>query len=164
MRKKTLIIFFSWLMVLSTMAIIYIFSEENAEKSAQTSSGVIKDVLDVFLPEEDITQEVIKKYQLPFRKVAHFGIFMLLGFCFANAYCNTIRIKSIFNYLISFGSTALYAMFDEAHQNFSKGRGPSPMDVFIDSFGGLVGIASFAIFIYFYNRIINKKSVIDGFF
>lgn len=140
-------------MVISSMLMIFNFSEENAEASTETSAGVIKDVLDVFIPEEEITDEVIKKFQFPFRKAAHFGIFMLLGFCFANAYRNTIRIKLLCSYLFSLGSVIAYASFDEIHQSFTVGRGPSFKDVLIDSSGGLIGICLFAIMIFLINKI-----------
>ena len=157
MKKRIIIIIMSWAMVLASMIIIFNFSEESAEASAKTSSGVVKDVLDVFMPEEEITEEVVKRYQFPFRKAAHFGIFMLLGFCFANAYKNTISFKLIYSYLISFGSSCIYASFDELHQSFSEDRGPSFKDVLIDSSGGLVGVCLFALMIYLYDKYYIKK-------
>ena len=144
-------------MVLASMLMIFIFSEESGEQSAETSGGVIKDVLDVFMPEEDITEEVIKKYQFPFRKIAHFGIFMLLGFCLANAFRNTINLKLIYTYIFSFGSVVLYASLDELHQELSVNRGPSFKDVLIDSLGGLVGVCLFALMIYLFNKVYIKK-------
>lgn len=156
-KKRILFIILSWLLVFATMLIIYNFSEQNADKSAQTSGGVVKDVLDVVMPEEEITEEVIKKYQTPFRKLAHFGIFMLLGFSLANAYRFTINMKSMYVYLISWGTTILYAIFDELHQGYIEGRGPQLKDVIIDSFGGLIGICSFALMIYVFNKFYNKK-------
>ena len=157
MNRKAVIIILSWLMVFFTMLIIYSFSEENAKSSAQTSGGVVKDVLDVFLPEDEITDELVKKYQFPFRKLAHFGIFMLLGFSFANAFKNSLSINDIYGYVFSFLGVIAYATFDEFHQNFTEGRGPSAIDVLIDSAGGLVGILIFFIMIFTVKKIMNKK-------
>lgn len=141
------------------MVMIFCFSSEDAEKSSQTSSGVIEDVLDIVLPKDEITPEVIKKYQFPFRKAAHFGIYMLLGFCFANAFEVSIRKKWYISYAFSLISGVIYSITDEWHQNFSAGRGPSFKDVLIDSAGVLVGILFFAAFTYFYNKIKDKKPI-----
>ena len=144
-------------MVFFTSLIIYNFSTESGDKSTITSGSVVKDVLEVILPEEEVTDEVVKKYQPPFRKLAHFGVFMLLGFAFANAYRNTLNVKLIFSYLFAFGSTVIYAVLDEFHQSFSLERGPSIKDVLIDSSGGLVGICLFAFMIAVFNIITTKK-------
>lgn len=141
--KQKIIVACSWLCVVLTMLMIFIFSEENAEKSTQTSSSVIENVLDIVMPKEEITPEVVKKYQFPFRKAAHFGIYMLLGFCLANAFDATIRKKWYFSYPSAIILGAFYAVLDEWHQNFSDGRGPSAKDVLIDSAGIVVGVLIF---------------------
>lgn len=158
MKSKIAIIVTSWLMVLATMIIIFNFSAETAEESTQTSGGVIKDILEIVLPEEEITDEVVKKFQLPIRKIAHFCIFMLLGFCFANAFKNSLKLKLIFNYALSFASVILYASLDEFHQSFVADRGPSIKDVLIDSSGGLAGILIFILMIYVFNVFKNKTT------
>ena len=141
--KNKLIVIFSWLLVLASMLMIYNFSAENAEKSTATSEGVIVQILDIFMEKEEITPPVIIKYQFPIRKVAHFGIYMLLGFCMLSAFEKTFKIKIWLNIVFSMISSVLYAISDEIHQNFSAGRGPSPKDVLIDSAGALCGILIF---------------------
>ncbi len=157
MKKRIIILVASWLMVFATMLMIYNFSEEDAKASSETSGSVVEDVLDVFLPSEDITDELVKKYQFPFRKLAHFGIFMLLGFCFANAYRNTIKLKQIYIYTLSFFSVIIYASLDEIHQGFTAGRGPAFKDVLIDSSGGLVGIGLFAVMMLIFYSYSKRK-------
>lgn len=156
--KNKIILIASWLCVAITMLIIFGFSSQNAEKSTETSSSVIEDVLDVVLPEEEITPELVKKYQFPVRKAAHFGIYMLLGFCLVNAFEHTVKKKWYISYPCSLIVAALYAISDEWHQSFSDGRGPSAADVLIDSSGALVGIIVFLIFISLYSYIIKKKN------
>ena len=141
--KNKIIIIFSWLLVLASMLMIYNFSAENAEKSTTTSGGVVVQILDIFMEKEEITPPVIKKYQFPIRKAAHFGIYMLLGFCMLSAFEKTFKIKIWLNIVFSMISSVLYAISDEIHQNFSAGRGPSPKDVLIDSAGALCGILFF---------------------
>lgn len=141
--KNKIIIIFSWLLVLASMLMIYNFSAENAETSTATSEGVVVQILDIFMDKEEITPPVIKKYQFPIRKAAHFGIYMLLGFCMLSAFEKTFKIKIWLNIVFSLISCVLYAISDEIHQNFSAGRGPSPKDVLIDSAGALCGILIF---------------------
>ncbi len=141
--KNKIIIIFSWLLVLASMLMIYNFSAESAEKSTTTSGGVVVQILDIFMDKEEITPPVIKKYQFPIRKAAHFGIYMLLGFCMLSAFEKTFKIKIWLNIVFTLISCVLYAISDEIHQNFSAGRGPSPKDVLIDSTGALCGILIF---------------------
>ncbi len=156
MRNKS-ILALSWVCVALTMIMIFCFSSQNAEKSTETSSSVIENVLDIVMPEEEITPEVVQKYQFPFRKAAHFGIYMLLGFCLANAFQITIKNKWFISYPSSLMVSILYAISDEWHQNFSEGRGPSAKDVFIDSTGAFLGLFVFLLFIYIYSLIKAKK-------
>ena len=140
------------------MVMIFCFSAQNAEKSTKTSSSVVENVLDIVMPKEEITPEVVKKYQFPFRKAAHFGIYMLLGFALANAFKYTLKKKWYISYIASALVSILYAISDEWHQGFSEGRGPSPKDVLIDSSGAILGILLFVAFTYIYFYIIKKIS------
>ncbi len=157
MKNKILIVVTSWLMVLATMIIIFNFWEQSADKSAETSGGVIKDILETVLPDEEITDEVVKKFQPPIRKIAHFCIFMLLGFCLANAFQRSFNLKAIIMYALSFASVTLYAGLDEFHQSFVAERGPSIKDVLIDSSGGLTGILIFVLMIFILKKIDTVK-------
>jgi hypothetical protein len=51
----------------------------------------------------------------------------------------------------------LYAASDELHQMFSDGRSPQVRDVCIDSAGVLTGVLVTLLFLYFYERAIDKK-------
>ena len=157
MRIKTLKIIVSWLMVIATMLIIYSFSGETAQESTKTSGGIIEAILKLFLPNENVTVDLIARLQHPIRKLAHFSIFALLGFTLANAFKITFKIKLIFNYLLSLASVIIYASTDELHQGLIDGRGPSFKDVLIDSFGGLTGILVFALMLFIFNKLITKK-------
>ena len=167
--KKTIILVVSWACVVLTMIIIFCFSAQNREESRETSSGVIKDVLSIVMPEEEITTDVVKKYQFPFRKAAHFSIYMILGFALANAFEYTLNKMWYFSYPCSVFVSALYAISDEWHQGFSEGRGPSAFDVLIDTAGALFGVLFFAAFVYLYFRLTlkilvyrkNKRSIAE---
>ena len=158
--KSKIILSLSWICVVLTMAMIFFFSSEDSKKSTQTSTDVIEDVLDIVLPKDEITPTVVEKFQFPFRKIAHFGIFMLLGFCLSNAFNVTIKNKWYISYPCALVSGILYAISDEWHQNFSLGRGPSFKDVLIDSAGVAVGIGCFVLFLFVLNHLKNKKPII----
>lgn len=144
-------------MVVSTMLIIYNFSGETAQESTETSGGVINSILEIFLPKDKITEDLIIKFQNPIRKLAHFTIFALLGFCSANAFNNSFEFNSKFKYLLSFLLAVVYSIFDEFRQNFVENRGPSIKDVFIDSLGGLFGMFLYIFMIYIINKSASKK-------
>ena len=157
MTKKVVVIVLSWLLVLATMLIIYNFSSETSTKSSKTSSQVVVQVLDVVMEKEDITPPVVKKFQIPFRKLAHFGIFMLLGFCMYSAYEKSFKIKLWINAVLSLVSCVLYAISDEFHQKFTDGRANSIKDVLIDSSGSCIGILLFIGLNFVYIKYLNKK-------
>ena len=157
MKKKIIIIVFSWVLVLLTMLIIYNFSSEGSKETMQTSESLIVDVLSIFVGEEKITPELIAESQFAFRKLAHFTLYMLLGFCLSNAFRATIKIKLRYSYIFSFIASVVYASLDETHQAFTN-RTASLKDVLIDSSGALCGIIAFAIFYFIFELIESKKT------
>lgn len=156
--KNKVIIVTSWLLVLITMIIIFSFSGQNATQSSQTSEGVVVEILGIVMDKEEITPPIVQKFQFPIRKLAHFGIYMLLGFCVMNAFYNSFKLKIWINILLSIGVSAIYSSLDEWHQVFSAGRGPGIVDVLIDTGGATVGVCLFSIFILLVNKKVNKKS------
>ncbi len=154
---KKAIITVSWLTVLATMVIIFCFSQENMEKSAQTSSSVTEEILEIVLPKEEVTPQKVAEFHPTMRTIAHFGIFMLLGFCLANAFRATLKIKPIFNYILAIIASILYAIIDEIHQKFT-GRAPEVKDVLIDSLGAMIGAMLFVAIFYLLKRLLKNKN------
>ena len=157
MNKKTFVIISSWLLVFVVMLMIFNFSSENAEQSTETSKDVVVQVLDVVMDKEEITPPVVQKYQVPIRKLAHFGIYMLLGFCMYNAFDKSFKLKFWLNMLLATVACIIYAISDEFHQNFSANRGPAITDVLIDSSGAVLGIILFFLFNLIYFKIFLVK-------
>ena len=157
MKNKTKIIF-SWFLVGITMLIIFNFSDQSSQTSSETSEDVVVQFLDVFMEKEDITPPLVQKFQFPVRKVAHFSIYMLLGFCMINALEQSFKTKRALNIILSIGVCFLYAISDEIHQNFSAGRGPDFVDVIVDVCGSIIGTTLFLLFFIFYNKFTHKKS------
>lgn len=156
MVKKIKIIL-SWLFVIAAMTMIFNFSAQSSTQSSTVSHGVVVEVLDVVMDKEDITDELVAKVHFPVRKMAHFGIYMLLGFTLLNAFSVTVPVNLLINSLISFAFSVIYAISDEIHQGYSEGRGPSAVDVIIDSFGALIGILLLVVVIVLNKKITSKK-------
>ena len=75
------------------------------------------------------------------RKLAHFSEYALLGFSLMLHITRvqkkiTVRLP----WLWAWGIGTLYAATDEFHQGFVAGRGPSVVDVTIDSAGVIAGL------------------------
>jgi VanZ family protein len=124
---------------------IFCFSAENAEKSTQTSAGVIEDVLDAVLPEDEVTPELVNKLQFPFRKMAHFGEFFILSLEI-NLLIITIKKYQIKRVWVQLLIGLAVAIVDELLQ-LLVGRGAMVKDVLID-FGGVVSITLIILIIY----------------
>lgn len=73
------------------------------------------------------------------RKLAHFGIFLLLGFAAALGLRNWVQPGWLQVLLALLSSTGV-AAFDEFHQMLTADRTPLFQDVMLDTAGALVGI------------------------
>lgn len=123
----------------STVA-IFLFSSQTGSDFARVSSGVHKALNFISL---------FKFF--PIRKVAHFSLYFLL-FLLINSFVNNYVRSNIKCYIISFVVSVLYAISDEYHQTFIAGRSGCIKDVFIDTFGVLMALLVYNIFLYFRNK------------
>lgn len=156
--KSKLTIVFSWFLVVLTMIIIFNFSGQPAQQSSEVSEDVVVQILDIVMDKEDITPPVVQKFQFPVRKLAHFSIYMLLGFCMISAFEKTFKIKKYLNIIFSILASTVYAITDEIHQSFSFNRGPSFVDVLIDTSGAIAGTFIFILLMHLYKKFILNKS------
>ena len=154
----------SLVLVVLTAIMIFYFSSESGEQSTQTSNGVTTVVIEVTQPDYQTlpVEKQQERFQLTsaiVRKIAHFseffmlGLFSILALKFFELYKNR-KIK--FSYLFALIFSILYAASDEIHQIISDNRGPSFIDVLIDSSGSILAIL--AVFIVF--LLINKHQTI----
>lgn len=91
------------------------------------------------------------------RKIAHFSIYALLGFCImgcAATYKGSELIKFDINIIISF----LYACTDEWHQSFIPGRSAQFSDVCLDTLGALLGIMVILIALWIHEASAKRSS------
>ena len=118
------------ILTIATCIIIFIFSNQNGEKSGLTSREFVRKIVEITGITNNLNEtekeELIENCQFVVRKLAHFSIYTILG------------IKKQIGITLLFGW--LYATSDEFHQMFSNGRTASPKDVCIDTLGVLFGI------------------------
>ena len=148
MRNKKACIWFG--LTLLWMAVIFLFSSQNAADSSALSGGItewltklIHKEFHIFSP--SYQQEVLGRVSFFIRKTAHFTEYAILGFLFSGWLNSMVNLKGapIKRNIIVWILGTLYAVSDEIHQNFSDGRAPRCFDVCIDSVGVIAGILIF---------------------
>ena len=134
------------------MGVIFIFSHQPGNESAELSGGATQVLLKV-LETLNISIDGGTLHYI-IRKMAHFTIFFILG-CL---WYITFRSRDILPNTSAFTAFAIcvgYAFFDETHQYFIPGRACQMKDVIVDSAG-----AGCAIAIGWLLRASKKKAVI----
>ncbi len=134
------------ILAVAVMVYIFLLSNENAEQSSKTSSGLIEKIADTFVPSYK-TMTVVEKNEFVsslqdiVRKLAHISIFGALGVCvagFSATFRGSFWLKLLFCQLFS----SAYAFSDEYHQKFSGGRSFQYTDIAYDSVGAFAGIVA----------------------
>ena len=129
------------LVAICSIATMLYFSSRTAEISSQQSQMII-----------DIIKLIgIEPSSYFIRKLAHFTIFVIIGFC-VSMFIGSYDMNKIISTLLSFTLTTGYACIDEYIQTFIPGRNGSVNDVMIDTFGVIIGILLYNIIIYFINN------------
>lgn len=125
-----------WLPVVFWMCVIFLMS--TAEFSSRETSRIIEPIIRFLLPqmsgrEVDFIHAII-------RKCGHLGEYFVLGLLLFRAFGNRPAERPALTVMLySVIIIVLYAVSDELHQIFVVGRTPSPVDVGIDTAGGIIG-------------------------
>ena len=136
----------SLLLVIAVMVMIYCFSAQTGEESGEMSGQLTTWVLNLIIPDFESfspeRQEAIRStVGLLVRKLAHFSEYALLGFSLMLHVAQVQKKIAVrLPWLWAWGIGTLYAATDEFHQGFVAGRGPSVVDVMIDSSGVIAGV------------------------
>ena len=150
---------YHYIVLTVTFNIIFIFSAQDGEESSSISHKVTGFIVEIISKVKtlDINTklEYIQKLHLIIRKLAHFGIYTVVGFSFMGFMC-TFNMRNTHKIITSFGAGLIYAITDEIHQSFIPGRGPKTTDVLIDSAGVLTGIFLIIVFIIVSEKIENR--------
>lgn len=122
-----------------TVAMLYAIWQFSAQNSSETSALSGKLAWKVTSVAEKVLGRDLNvlKVEALLRKMAHFGVFMALGFGLAGIFVwqRKIPVPVI---VIMLGM--ICAVLDEFHQSFTPGRNPSGFDVMIDTAGVCVGM------------------------
>lgn len=141
-------------MILVTFFTIFNFSAQNGKESGNVSHKVTTVIVKVVVKNEASREKYIEKLEPVVRKLAHFSIYTVAGFAIMGMFC-TFDIKNKYKLIFSLLIGVAYAVSDEIHQMYTPGRGPSIIDVGIDSLGVLTGIFIMIILIILFENISN---------
>lgn len=139
-----------FVLAIAVMAVIFVFSSQNADKSSSASKGLTKVAVKMIDSEYDkrppaLQRELWKKASFIVRKLAHFSIYTVLGFCMSCAAGKRRLFSAASGGVVAFGF--LYALSDELHQMASEGRSCELRDMMIDTGGVIMGLLiSMAVF------------------
>ena len=132
-------------LMLAWMTIVFMFSNEPADTSQNTSLNTTERIVDTFAGNSVSKEEkmlIVEKLDPLVRKLAHFVLYTLGGVLIANFICTyNFADKKKLLYSICIG--VAYACTDEFHQLFVEGRGALITDVLIDSLGIAIGACVF---------------------
>ena len=146
------------LILIVTFYIIFNFSAQDGVESGNFSRKVTEIIINLLskFKNMDVSLRLhyIEMLHPIVRKLAHFSIYTVVGFSTMGFMC-TFDIRNIFKFITSICIGVSYAITDEIHQSFTPGRGPSPVDVCIDSVGVLTGIFILIILIILAKSIAN---------
>ena len=131
------------ILTIAIMCTVFYLSSQDAESSSDTSSLLTKLAVKLLYPQydsesDDIKREMWSKASFIVRKLAHFSIYAALGFCASVTVWKRKLISAKNSGVIVFGF--LYAVSDEFHQSFVKGRSCEFRDMMIDTCGVTVGL------------------------
>ena len=137
MKKKVI----KGLIVVLCMLSIFLFSTDNSRESTSKSNRVILEITNLF--HKDLSnkekEKIIDMFFVPIRKMAHFGIYLVLGISLIS-FLREFSIPILKLLLLSIFLAFLYACSDEIHQLFVPGRSGQFSDVLLDTLGASVGI------------------------
>lgn len=116
---------------------IFALSSQDGGVSAGTSRQFTEILLKTLgLECNDRTIEIINPV---IRKVAHFSVYMLLGFL-TMCTCETFKWQRVYKFDFSTMFAFVFACTDELHQRFVPGRSGELVDVCLDTVGAMIGV------------------------
>ena len=145
MSKRLVVRYIFLLMSVAVMVWIFVMSAQNAAISSQSSGRIVRTIAKIVVEDFekkpiDYQINLISTLQFFVRKSAHFAIYTSLGFSFCGYALTFDRKNSLVKSLIAFAFAVLYAISDEFHQFFVRGRSAQVSDILLDSFGIIFGI------------------------
>ena len=130
----------AWALCVLWMMVIFMMSEMPGDVSGAQSGFVtelVKRALAFVLGAQTAVRIPTDTLELVIRKGAHMGEYAILFWLWAHALGLSGAKRPAVTALVV---CAAYAASDEFHQCFSDGRGPSPVDVMIDTAGASIAL------------------------
>ena len=130
----------AWALCVLWMLVIFMMSAMPGDVSGEQSGFVtelIEKALTFVLGAQTAERIPMDTLELIVRKCAHMGEYAILFGLWAHALSLSGAKRPAVTALIV---CAAYAASDEFHQCFSDGRGPSPVDVMIDTVGAAIAL------------------------
>ena len=132
------------IMIIATLAMMFLFSAEEGGASSERSewvAGILaRAVVPGFSEMSSVRQAaLIQRMQMPVRKGAHMAEYAFLG-CWLCVLLRTLGIKGLRGAGLALILSVAFAGADEFHQRFTAGRGAALRDVGIDCLGAIIGI------------------------
>lgn len=130
-------IYIRWALVFLWMAVIFYFSSQEGTISHQKSFSIAiftERIIEFIAGRDIITSANRKGFEFLIRKIAHVTEYFILSMLFYKAFFESSK-NSKKSFILTGIFSIFYAISDEIHQVFVSGRGPSPVDVTIDSAG-----------------------------
>ena len=151
MKKKILITAIITAGVAVCMGIIYYFSAQEGEVSDSISRNYAIKAAKFLIRDFDQFDEMFRisvtdQLNMFIRKLAHFSVFFSMG-ALIFGIVTVWTEKFPLNITITVVCCCGYACLDEYHQTFVSGRTALVTDVFIDTFGALIGATLCFVFI-----------------
>lgn len=154
---------FSVLTVLC-MIIIFCFSNENSDKSSESSGKITNTAVHAVIDNYDELPKnkqvsIMNKAAIIIRKSAHFSLYAMLGFFMSMAVGQRKLFSPASLGVIIF--CFLYAFSDELHQSFVPGRSCEFRDMMIDTSGAIMGMLISMAVMLAVKTILNKRKSSD---
>ena len=148
------------------MLLIFDFSDYDGDSSQKLSDKITIKIVHIIKPSYESLPKVEKKKifeatSFVVRKTAHVVEYIILGalVCGFLATLDWIKNnskKTKYVILITTLWCTVYAITDEVHQGFVKGRSPQEFDVFVDFLGALIAAV---LFMAIWNKNFKKKRI-----
>ena len=131
-------VYSEWLLLITWMGVIFLMSTDSFSFS-KTSGYFVPFLKDLF---PRIPLKTIHTLHFVLRKSGHFTEYAILSLLWFRTLQSGDKQWSTRSALLAFFLSACYAATDEFHQSFVPSRGPSWMDVSIDSIGAAFSLLS----------------------
>ncbi len=139
----------SWVLTALCMALIFYFSHQTSDDSAEISMDVYSKFFELLGPiMERLGHDGV-------RTLAHFTEYTALGFLMSTSLTFTCSRRRPW---LTLALCAAYALTDEIHQILIPGRAFQVTDIAVDSAGALLGVGVFALLAVIVLSVKKKKS------